>query len=86
MDWRRVDGHWWLWRPFQEAHAMMFYRTIKCIASPDGERHVEIQVRDDPLLFRFVEWVRWSGLYPDEASADRDATLSLSWPRKENFS
>ncbi len=78
---------------------MATYTAIKRIDSDDGKRYVEIEVRDDGRLFRFVETVRridpdegyeywrpisWSGLYPDAALAERDARRSLHWLGNSN--
>ena len=72
---------------------MTIYSTIKRIDAADGKSYVEIQVRDDGLMFRFVEtahrvdpdegyeyWlpIYWSGLYSDAASAERDARLTTA--------
>jgi len=76
-----------------------FYTPVKRIDSEDGKSYVEIEVRDDGKLFRFVEsahridpdegyeyWrpVFWSGLFADAASAEREARLSLAWLRISN--
>ena len=78
---------------------MTTYTPVKRIDSPDSERYVEIEVRDDGRMFRFVETVHriasdegyeywspitWSGLYPDAASAERDARMALPWLRDGN--
>lgn len=76
---------------------MTTYGPIKRIDCSDGERHVEIEVRDDGQLFRFTEFTRqreedyefWmpthiSGLYSDAATAERDARESIPWLRGEN--
>jgi hypothetical protein len=76
---------------------MTTYSPIKRIDCPDGERYVQIEVRDDGQLFRFTEisqqtedgyefWAAThiSGLYPDAASAEREARIDIPWLRSGN--